>query len=188
VDEAGDGDVWVRLGQRRYNPGQKVEFTAGVKALDQAVVQNAKLDAEVVFPNGTRQAIRLIRQGDELSGSVLDTQEPGDYKIVVTGSHGGTDLGRAEGRFTVHFQDLELDNPSARPRMLAALSQMAAPRGRAVPPESLPGLLRELKEAPPEMIVESQTRYTPWDRVEYFLALVGALCVEWYLRKRWGLV
>jgi hypothetical protein len=48
--------------------------------------------------------------------------------------------------------------------------------------------LRELKEAPPEMIVESQTKYTPWDRPEYFLLLVGALCVEWYLRKRWGLV
>jgi hypothetical protein len=88
----------------------------------------------------------------------------------------------------VHFQDLELDNPSARPMMLAALSRMAAPRGRAVPPESLPALLRELKEAPSEMIVESQTRYTPWDRAEYFLALVGALCVEWYLRKRWGMV
>jgi uncharacterized membrane protein len=187
MDEAGDGDVWVRLGQRRFTPGQRVEFTAGVKALDQAVVQNARLEAEVIFPNGNKQVIRLTRQGDELSGALLETQQPGDYKIVVTGSHGTTDLGRAEGRFTVHFQDLELDNPSARPTFLAALSQLTE-RGRAVPPESLPELLRELKKAPPDMIVESQTKYTPWDRVEYFLALVGALCVEWYLRKRWGLV
>jgi uncharacterized membrane protein len=187
VDETGAGDVWVRLGQRRYDPGQRVEFTAGVKALDPDVVQNAKLEAEVIFPNGTRQALRLTRQGDVLAGTVLETQEPGDYKIVVIGSHGTTDLGRAEGRFTVHFQDLELDNPSARPGLLAALSK-ATPRGRAVPPESLPELLRELKEAPPEMIVQSQTKYTPWDRPEYFFLLVGALCVEWYLRKRWGLV
>ena len=188
VDETGAGDVWVRLGQRRYDPGQRVEFTAGVKALEPDVVQNAKLEAEVIFPNGTRQVLRLTRQGDELAGMVLETQEPGDYKIVVTGSHGTTDLGRAEGRFTVHFQDLELDNPSARPMMLDGLSRATPPPGRAVPPESLPQLLRELKEAPPEMIVESQTKYTPWDRPEYFLLLVGALCVEWYLRKRWGLV
>jgi uncharacterized membrane protein len=188
VDEAGAGDVWVRPEQRRYSPGQRVDFTAGVKSLDSDLVQNSKLEAEVISPRGTRQVLRLTRQGDELSGSILETQEPGDYKIVVTGSHGATDLGRAEGRFTVHFQDLELDNPSARPMMLAGLSQATAPRGRAVPPESLPELLRELKEAPPEMIVQSQNKYTPWDRPEYFLLLVGTLCVEWYLRKRWGLV
>jgi uncharacterized membrane protein len=188
VEETGAGDVWVRPGQRRYSPGQRVDFTAGVKSLDPGVVQNARLEAEVISPSGTRQVLRLTRQGDELSGSVLETQEPGDYRIVVTGSHGPTDLGRAEGRFTVHFQDLELDNPSARPKMLEGLSKATPPRGRAVPPESLRELLRELKEAPPEMVVQSQTKYTPWDRPEYFLLLVGALCVEWYLRKRWGLV
>ncbi|MEX2141394.1 MAG: hypothetical protein WD894_19160 [Pirellulales bacterium] len=188
VDEAGPGDVTVRLGQRRFNPGQRVEFTASVKSLEPEIVANARLEAEVILPNGTRQAVRLSRQGEEATGAILDTQEPGDYKIVVSGSHEGTDLGKAEGRFTVHFQDLELDNASARPMMLAQLSQMTAPRGRAVPPESLPELLRELQEAPPEMIVQSQDKYTPWDRPEFFILLVGLLCAEWYLRKRWGLV
>ena len=122
-----------------------------------------------------------------MTGAVLETQEPGDYKIVVSGSHEGTDLGRAEGRFTVHYQDLELDNASARPMMLAQLSQITE-RGRAVPPESLPDLLRELRETPPEMIAQTQDKYTPWDRPEFFILLVGLLCTEWYLRKRWGLV
>jgi hypothetical protein len=123
-----------------------------------------------------------------VTGAVLDTQQAGDYRIVVSGSHGTTQLGKAEGRFTVHFQDLELDNASARPMMLAGLSQMTAPRGRAVPPESLGDLLRDLRKTPPEMIVQSQTKFTPWDRPEYFIVLVGLLCVEWYLRKKWGLV
>jgi uncharacterized membrane protein len=188
VDETGAGDVWVRLDQRRFNPGQRVEFTAGVKALEPDVVQNAKLDAEVILPDGSRQVVRLTRQGEEVTGTVLDTRQPGDYRIVVRGAHGTTDLGKAEGRFTVHFQDLELDNASARPMMLAGLSQITAPRGRAVPPESLPELLRELREAPPEMIVQSQTKSTPWDSPWFFVVLVGLLCAEWYLRKRWGLV
>jgi hypothetical protein len=188
VDEATAGNVFVRLEQRRFRPGQRVEFAAGVKSLEPEVVQNARLEAEVILPNGTRQALRLTRQGDEVTGTVLDTQQPGDYKIVVTGAHDSTDLGKAEGRFTVHFQDLELDNASARPMMLAGLSQMTAPRGRAIPPEAFRDLLRELKKTPPEMIVQSQTKYTPWDRPEYFIVLVGLLCGEWYLRKRWGLV
>ena len=188
VDETGAGDVWVRLNQRRFDPGQRVEFSAGVNAIEPEIVANARLEAEVILPNGTRQPIRLSRQGEEVSGAILDTQEPGDYKIVVSGSHEGTDLGRAEGRFTVHFKDLELDNASARPMMLAQLSQITFPRGRAVPPESLPDLLRELQETPPEMIAQTQDKYTPWDRPEFFILLVGMLCTEWYLRKRWGLV
>jgi uncharacterized membrane protein len=188
VDESGAGDVFVRLPQRRFNPGQRVVFSAGVKAIEPEVIANAKLEAEVILPNGTRQPVRLSRQGDEVTGDFLDTQLPGDYKIVVTGSHEGADLGKAEGRFTVHFQDLELDNASARPMMLAQLSQMTPPRGRSVPPESLRDLLNELKETPPEMIAQSQTKYTPWDRPEFFILLVGMLCTEWYLRKRWGLV
>jgi uncharacterized membrane protein len=188
VDEAGAGDVWVRLEQRRFSPGQRVEFSAGVKSLEPDIVNNATLDAEVILPDGARQVVRLTRQGEEVTGAVLDTQQAGDYRIVVSGAHGTTQLGKAEGRFTVHFQDLELDNASARPMMLAGLSQMTAPRGRAVPPESLPDLLRELREAPPEMIVQSQTKFTPWDRPEFFLVLVGMLCMEWYLRKKWGLV
>jgi uncharacterized membrane protein len=188
VDETGAGDVWVRLNQRRFDPGQRVDFSAGVNAIEPEIVANARLEAEVILPNGTRQPIRLSRQGEDVTGAILDTQEPGDYKIVVSGSHEGTDLGKAEGRFTVHFQDLELDNASARPMMLAQLSQITAPRGRAVPPESLPDLLHELQETPPEMIAESQDKYSPWDRPEFFVILVGMLCTEWYLRKRWGLV
>ena len=42
VDEASAGDVWVRLEQRRFSPGQRVEFTAGVKSLEPDVVNNCQ--------------------------------------------------------------------------------------------------------------------------------------------------
>jgi hypothetical protein len=187
VDEASEGDVWVRLEQRRFDPGQRVNFTAGIKSLEPDIAQGTRFEAEVVLPNGTRQPVQLARQGEEVTGSFLNSQQAGDYRVVVTGANGDTQIGQAEGRFTVQFRDIELDNPSARPTMLASLSQIT-PRGRAVPPESLPELFRELQKAPPESVVESQTKYTPWDRPEFFILVVGMLCVEWYLRKRWGLV
>jgi uncharacterized membrane protein len=188
VDEASAGNVWIRLDQRRFNPGQRVDFAAGVKSLEPSIVAGAKLEAEVILPDGTRQPLRLTRQGEEFKGTFLDTQQQGDYKIVVSGTHDTTDLGKAEGRFTIHYQDLELDNASARPMMLQSLAQMTPPRGRAVPPESFDDLLRELKETPAEQVVATQTKYTPWDRPEFFALVVALMCLEWYLRKKWGLV
>jgi hypothetical protein len=89
----------------------------------------------------------------------------------------------------VHFQDLELDNPAARPAMLASLAKMTASSGgKPVPPEAFSDLLREIAEKPPKMEIESQIKYTPWDKPEFFIAVVGLLCVEWYLRKKWGMV
>jgi len=57
-----------------------------------------------------------------------------------------------------------------------------------VAPEQLPGLIRQLAEQTEQLEVRQQTKTTLWDRWSFFLALVGLLGAEWYLRKRWGLV
>ena len=51
----------------------------------------------------------------------------------------------------------------------------------------LPELLKSLKEQPQE-IVEREVRTTPYDTWPFFLAFVGVLSVEWFLRKKWGMV
>ena len=63
--------------------------------------------------------------------------------------------------------------------------------GRAVAAEELPTLFQSLADRPPEYEVR-QTRWklasTPTDAWLLFLALTGLLSVEWWLRKKWGLV
>jgi hypothetical protein len=189
LDESSSGSVYVKLDQRRVSPGRRVQFTAGIKAEEADKTKDVRYTAEVVLPNDKREPVRLSQQEREAQGWFVDTQEPGDYKVIVTATSNSQLVGTAEGRFTVHFQDLELDNPAARPAMLASLSKMTASSGgKPVPPEAFSNLLHEIAEKPPEMEVESQTKYTPWDKPEFFIAVVGLLCVEWYLRKKWGMV
>jgi hypothetical protein len=73
---------------------------------------------------------------------------------------------------------------------LAVLTSDAG--GKAIAPEQLPDLLKQIQENPPELVQEVLTRWqlgdTWWDAWLVVLALVGLLGGEWFLRKKWGLV
>jgi hypothetical protein len=64
--------------------------------------------------------------------------------------------------------------------------------GRLVAPEQLLGLLEEVRDKPPEMEIEIQTKWqladTAADAWTWFLLFVALLAGEWFLRKRWSLV
>jgi hypothetical protein len=121
-------------------------------------------------------------------GAFGDTQQAGDYTVIVTATRAGENLGSAQARFLVYEQDLELDNAAADPTLLASLARMTeSVGGRVLAPEELPELLKSLKDQPQE-VVEREVRTTPYDKWPFFLAFVGVLSVEWFLRKKWGLV
>jgi hypothetical protein len=60
--------------------------------------------------------------------------------------------------------------------------------GAALAAEELPDLLKRLAEKPPELKEEVIAKITYWDTWPFFLLFVAVLGVEWYLRKKWGLV
>lgn len=188
-DETSEGNVWVKLAQRRYGPQQRVEFTAGARSPQGEPASDANLAAEVTLPDGTARKVNLVRQGDHVVGAFDATTNSGDYAIVVTAEQAGAALGKARARFLVFEQDLELDNAAADPTLLASLSAMTKPSGgESLAPEELPELLRRLHEQPPELEVETQVKHTPYDTWPFFLLFVSVISVEWYLRKKWGLV
>jgi len=185
-DQSTEGDVWVRLAKRRFAPAQRVEFTAGAQSADGGPVADATFEAAVVLPDRTRQPLRLVRQGDQMSGSFRPGRTPGDYSIEVTARQNGMALGSARARFLVFEQDLELDNAAADTATLESLAAMTG--GKSLAPEQLPKLIEELAQRTEHLEVEQQIKETHWDSWPFFLLLVGLLGVEWYLRKRWGLV
>jgi hypothetical protein len=185
-DESQSGDVWVKLAQRRFQPGGRVEFTAGARSPEGEPVENAQLQAEILLPDESRRPVSLSRQGDHWVGSFFETQSAGDYTVMVTARQGGELLGEAKARFLVDEQDLELDNAVAERGVLDSLAAMTG--GKSLAPEQLPGLLEDLKKVPEELQIETQTKQPLWDQWPLFLLLVVLLGLEWFLRKRWGLV
>ncbi len=133
-----------------------------------------------------RRPLTLVRQAEQMIGSFRDTQTAGDYAIEVTATQKDQPLGTARARFLVFRQDLELDNASADSATLESLAAMTG--GQCLPPEQLPEQIRKLAEETKSLEVQQETKKSFWDTWYFFLVLVGLLAVEWYLRKRWGLV
>jgi hypothetical protein len=185
-DQSQEGTVWIKLDQRRFAPSQRVEFDVGARDPAGEPLKDGEFKAEIVLPDGNRRPLSLVRKEDHLSGSFRETQMPGDYAIEVKVAQKGQEYGSARGRFVVFQQDLELDNASADAETLKSLAAMTG--GQSLAPEQLPELIERLTEQTSQFEIQQETKKTFWDTWPFFLFLVGLLSVEWYLRKRWGLV
>ena len=185
-DQAMEGNVWVKLDQRRLAPGQRLDFSVSAQTPTGEPVEDLEASAEIVLPDGSRRAVQLIRQESHLAGSYRDTQVAGDYRVEVTAKKKDQVLGTAQGRFLVYQQDLELDNASADTALLESLAAMTG--GQSQAPEQLPSCSSGWRRQSTRLDVQQETKKTFWDTWPFFLLFVGLLTTEWYFRKRWGLV
>ncbi len=185
--------VWVKLAQRRLQPEARVTFTAGVHAPSGEPIAAAELRCEVTLPDGSRREVPMTRDDAQWLGSIETVTLPGDYTLEVTAVRDGKTLGTGRGEFLVFDRDVELSTPAADHDQLARLAAMTKPfGGRVVAPEQVPALLEDIRDRPPEMEIEVQTKWqladTGRDAWTLLLLLVALLTAEWFWRKKWGLV
>jgi hypothetical protein len=188
-DEQTEGRVWIRLASRRVIRGARVDFAVGAEDPQGKPIDSAAFDVAVETPNGRTIELRPSKRDENWGAVFRETARPGDYRIRVAAKDGGETVGTAEARFVVPDQDLELDRPAAEPSLMAQLAEMTkASDGAALAAEELPDLLKRLAERPQDLKEQVLARSTYWDKWPFFLTFVGLLGVEWFLRKRWGLV
>jgi uncharacterized membrane protein len=185
-DQVNEGEVWVRMDDTRYFPGNRVKFTAGAQSPQNEPIADAEIKARVVKPDNKSADALMLRQDEQTAGSFRETQLPGDYTIEVTATRKGELLGTARARFIVSQQDLELDNASADPDSMKVVARSSG--GEVIEPEQLPKWLAELMKKTDYLDVKQETKMTLWDQWPLFLCIVVLLTLEWFLRKRWGLV
>jgi hypothetical protein len=208
-DQAQEGAVWVKLAERRLAPSQRVEFTVGAQDPSGEPLKDADFKAEIVQPDGSRHPVPLVHQEGQITGSFRDTQAAGDYAVEVTAKNKkGSGVfspkenpkpstpeektpdpfffGSARARFLVFQQNLELDNASADSATMESLAAMTG--GQSLAPEQLSELITRLTQQTSTLEIQQETKKTFWDTWPFFLMLVTLLSLDWYLRKRWGLV
>ncbi|HZZ29952.1 MAG TPA: hypothetical protein VFE46_18295 [Pirellulales bacterium] len=188
-EDTDEQKVWLKLAQRHFPPAARIDFSTGARTAEGEPIVGATFTATLISHDGVKRPIPLAHQADQYVGQLRDVIEPGDYSISVQATKDGAPLGETKARFVVFEQDLELENAAARPELMASLAKLTAESGgEAIAPEQLPTLLKHIKEHPRDREVATETKFTPWDSPPFFLLIVGLLCVEWYLRKRWGWV
>jgi uncharacterized membrane protein len=187
-DQTGE-NVWLRLAQRSFSPGAQLEFEVGAQTSEGAPIPDAVFAATVTGPDRQKYKTSVRRRGSEMFGELTLPPGPsGDYVVEVSADDAAKKpLGKAQARFHVFGQDLELDNPNAYPGMLKSLAEMTV-GGRQIEVKEFADVVRELQKQSVDRRSETPELRSLWDRWEFLVAFVGLLCGEWFLRKKWGLV
>ncbi|MEE2826769.1 MAG: glutamine amidotransferase [Planctomycetota bacterium] len=184
--------VWIDLPQRRFSPNAFVEFNAGIgNQRDESV----KLVAELILPDESTLPLVLGPDGDFERGE-LDREslaDSGDYAIEITGTRDGVEVGKATADFIIIDRDKEKAISAADPEQMQRLaSQTEAHGGRMISPQELGSLLDEIIANPKEMKIEIPLKWRLGeslpDALSFLLLFAGLLSLEWFLRKKWGLV
>jgi uncharacterized membrane protein len=181
-----DQPVWVKVEPHNYTPGAPANLVFGARGPDGRPLDDAEFQVEVTRPDGKTDKVVPRRLNEEHSAEFSGTADPGDYWVRVTAKRNGELMREtAYTRFIVDARDLELDYPSADLDFLKELSAMTG--GSSMSPEDLGSLFERLKQTKFNALTRIQV-IALWDNWWFLLAFVSLMSVEWYLRKKRGLV
>ena len=103
----------------------------------------------------------------------------------MVGRVNGQAIGEDSARFLVSQDDKELEAPTADPGLLSAIA--TATGGKVLKPEEL---LKELKTLDLRQFreFESQEEFRLWDNWPMLLLFVSVISLEWFIRRKMGMV
>ena len=185
-----EGRVWIRLAGRRVCAGHARRFRRGCRQCSRRADRCHSLRRRrAERPMAARSTLDRRRTASNDSPRFARPTSRATTESKSQPAMASKELGTAEARFLVPNQDLELDRPAAEPSLMAQLAEMTSSAGgKALAPEELPTLIKHFADEPPKLQEEIVAKVTYWDKWPFFLLFVALLGVEWYLRKRWGLV
>jgi uncharacterized membrane protein len=196
-DARTDQSVNIELPQRRFSAGASIKFGVTVQSIgtDSSDIGDTVAQAQLVKPDGSTEVVAITPTSDGFRGTIESesTSAPGLYRLEAAASREDQTLGMAQREFVVMDRDREKSNPAANPDLIIRLANETKEfGGAAIEPERLSELLDELIANPPMTKIEVPTTWrlgeTFNDAAAFLCVFVAMLGIEWWLRKKWGMV
>ncbi len=207
--EEAEGSAWVKPDLRRLAAGNKLGFSVGLRGKGGVEIKDARFQVAVISPQPAEIAVPTAREHEGERGTFWKTDAAGEYRLVVRGhgqdSDGKEVQGEATARFLIYQDEAEMVRQAADHDFLNKLAQAGG--GKSHRAEELPQFLQDLQALPlahakPKAKLWPDWRRlppskTPADQLRTLAAsgilaclvlFILVLCLEWFLRRRWGLV
>ena len=176
----------INLAKTEYTLKEPVVIE--VTAMDKTftVTNEAKLRAIIIDETGERKELPLeqVLGKDGLYTARFIPNRYGEYTVTATGTLNGEDLGKQQALFEVKPSYAEFSDASLNVSLLTNLAEMSG--GKYYPVEEADQLVNQIS------LVESATSQITdkdiWDLPLIFGMILMLLGLEWFLRKRGGLV
>jgi hypothetical protein len=195
--ESMEGNVWVTLDARRLAAGDKLPFQVGLHGKGGEERPDSTFDVKVIDPSKSETKVQTTPDKNNAKGLFWKTDTAGEYRLEVSGSGkdaDGNDIsGTASARFLVYEDDAEMRQRAANHDFLKNLA--AAGGGEFHQPDDLAAFLAQLQSQPlphsrprADLSPDWRTNQMSLFLVIFFSLFVAVLSLEWFLRRRWGLV
>ena len=202
-----EDNLRVRLDTRRLALGDKLGFGVQLYGKQGEDVKDARYTVKIVDRDNVEVPVEVVRglkgarDANEARGD-YKPRKAGEYRVVATATGTGKDdkgktievTGKAAARFIVFQDDAETAEKAANPDFLKDLA--TAGGGQTFRPDELERFLGRLHLKPLPHPPPKPTRYPDWRVTKgrspfllaFILLFVQLLALEWFLRRRWGMV
>ena len=148
-------------------------------------LNDASVIANITSPSGksTELPLRWIVQKDGMYSAQFKPAEKGTYRVQVTATRQGNEIGKSERFFEVTDSNLEFFNAGQNRELLQRIATETGGRYYT---------LANAQQIPEEMTYVERSNSIPqilplWDMPIFFILLCTLLIIEWTWRKRKGL-
>jgi hypothetical protein len=175
-------DISFNVDRHTYAEGEAVTFVVRTKFVGE---DDYEPRIVVTAPDGSeRDLVPTVAEdhAELYTASILPDQE-GEFRAVLHNNVGTPE--QEELRFTVYTDNVENRFVAADPDLMSSIADTTG--GEAIAPseiERLPELLAEFEQ----LSREEEDPVDVWDRMALFSAIIVLLSLEWFLRRRSGLV
>lgn len=170
-----------------YTQGEPVEFLGQVYDASARPVDNAEL--LVAATQGERQFETVLRPiGNGRYEGAIDGLAEGEYAYRATAAGDGQSLGQDNGRFSVGELNLEFLDTKMNISLLRLLASRTG--GEYYSPGDLSGLDGDLASRRDfiEKEVHTSTELELWNWQYMLAAIIALFALEWFIRKRSGML
>jgi hypothetical protein len=183
-----DRRVRVRPASTSFAASDRISFAGQVYDESLQPVSDAAVEISVVAPDGNRFPFAMDAAGNGRYTLDTDALPGGSYTYRATASRNGVEIGADDGSFVVGDLSVEFKETRADPVLMRQLAQRSAGRELAQADfANLNGIIAEIGGFEPR--IETTTRESElWRRYIFLAIAVLLLTLEWFLRKRNGLV
>ena len=179
--------VTIKTSKKLYSLGEEIEFTGQV--YDETF--NPVSDAEVkvkINHGGEAYDINLSSLGNGLYEGTFQTNKTGDYSFTGDALLDNKNLGSDEGSFNIGEVDIEMINPRMNYEFLTSLAnQTGGEYFDASNYEQLFNILKRINERSSKEKIDV-SEISLWSSEWLMAAVILLLGLEWFLRKRAGML
>ena len=175
-------DISFMVDKNSYAPGEKVNMSIRTKFVDSNIYSP---EIELTYPDGkvSKLSPKSDKDNYDLYSTFFIPEIEGEYKAVLNNNIGTPE--KEEVRFTVYQDSIETRYVSADREIHDKLSSITG--GAVVELNELDDLPEKVQEFEKLSCLKTKP-HDVWDRMEVFAILIGALGLEWFIRRASGLV